>query len=96
MLSHQVGLLCTFAAPLSGSENLPLNVRLRAAIKAAPYEHAKLTAVAVGYMSGDGFAAQLDRAIERSQRPMKLIEAKPVERHSPEEMQESMKGLRRY
>ena len=58
------------------NEQLPLSVRMRAAIEAAPFEHAKLTAVQVGYMNGDSFGAQLDRAIERSQRPVLLIEGK--------------------
>jgi hypothetical protein len=57
------------------NEQLPLSVRLRAAVEAAPYEHAKLSAVAVGYMTSDTFAERLDRAIERSNRA-KLIEAK--------------------
>jgi hypothetical protein len=58
------------------NDQLPLSVRMRAAIEAAPYEHAKLTAMAVGYINGDSFGAQLDRAIERSRRPMLLIEGK--------------------
>jgi hypothetical protein len=58
------------------NEGLPLTVRMRAAIEAAPYMHPKLGAVAVGYMSADGFAARLERAIMRSG---KLIEAKAIE-----------------
>ena len=59
------------------NEGLPLTVRMRAAIEAAPYMHPKLGAVAVvGYLNADGFAARLDRAIARSG---KLIEAKAVE-----------------
>jgi len=34
------------------NETLPLPVRSRAAIEAAPYEHPKLTAVAVGHLTG--------------------------------------------
>ena len=48
-------------------------MRLRAAIEAAPYEHAKISAVAVGYLIGDTFAERLDRAIARSERG-RLIE----------------------
>jgi hypothetical protein len=58
------------------NEGLPLTVRMRAAIEAAPYMHPKLGAVAVGYMNADGFAARLERAIMRSG---KLIEAKAIE-----------------
>jgi hypothetical protein len=50
------------------NEGLPLNVRLRAAIDAAPYFHPRLSAMAVASMSGKDFAAQLERAIQRSGR----------------------------
>ena len=55
------------------NDQLPLSVRMRAAIEAAPYYHAKLAVTAV---LGDeaSFAAMLDRAIERSKAPPKLIE----------------------
>ena len=43
--------------------NLPLATRLRAAIEAAPYRHAKLSAHAVGHYDGKSFAEQLERAI---------------------------------
>jgi hypothetical protein len=59
----------------------PLPVRIRCATEALPYENPKLSAVAVGYMSADSFAARLDRAIMRSG---KLIEAKAVETQQPE------------
>jgi hypothetical protein len=49
------------------NEQLPLSVRMRAAIEAAQYRHAKLGAVAVSSMGGRDFAAMLDRAILRSQ-----------------------------
>jgi hypothetical protein len=54
--------------------------RLRAAIEALPYEHPKLSAVAVGHFRQD-FAARLDRAIQRSAAgaPLKLIEAQVVQ-----------------
>jgi hypothetical protein len=58
------------------NEELPLSVRLRAAVEAAPYEHPKLTAVSVGYHEGTAFADRLDRAIEVSNR------AKLIERHA--------------
>jgi hypothetical protein len=55
------------------NEQLPLSVRMRAAIEAAPYEHPKLSAVGVGYINNETFASRLDRAIIRSERVM-LIE----------------------
>jgi hypothetical protein len=55
------------------NEQLPLSVRMRAAIEAAPYEHPKLSAVGFGVINSDTFAARLDRAIAASERA-KLIE----------------------
>jgi hypothetical protein len=63
-------------------ERLPLTVRMRAAIEAAPYVHPKLSAVGVNYMNSDGFGSQLDRAIERSN-GARLIESKALP--SPED-----------
>jgi hypothetical protein len=48
------------------SEALPLAIRMRAAIEAAPYVHPKLSATATVSMDGD-FAMQLERAIKRSE-----------------------------
>ena len=55
------------------NDQLPLSVRMRAAIEAAPYYHAKLSVTAV---LGDeaSFGAMLDRAIARSQAPPKVIQ----------------------
>jgi hypothetical protein len=58
------------------NEGLPLTVRMRAAVEAAPYMHAKLSAIGVASLTGNEFALRLDRAIMRS---AKLIEAKAVE-----------------
>lgn len=55
------------------SKHQPMNVRMRAAIEAAPYEHPKLTAVGLGSLEGTDFAAKLERAIVRS---MKVIEGR--------------------
>jgi hypothetical protein len=60
---------------------LPLNVRVRCAIEALAFENPKLSATAVTRMDGKSFAEQLERAIERSQKPLpppKLIEQHPA------------------
>ena len=44
----------------------PMSRRMQAAMAARPHEHPKLGAVATVSMSGDDYAAMLDRAIERS------------------------------
>jgi hypothetical protein len=46
------------------NEGLPLTVRMRVAIEAAPYVHPKLSATAV--MTSDDFGDRLERAILRS------------------------------
>jgi hypothetical protein len=48
---------------------LPLNVRVRCAIEALPFENPKLSAHAVSHMDGKDFASALERAIERSKKP---------------------------
>jgi hypothetical protein len=76
------------------NEQLPLSVRMRAAIEAAPYMHAKLTAQANFHFDAS-FAVRLDKAIAivRSQQPMKLIEAQPVP--TQQELKGPMSRLRR-
>jgi hypothetical protein len=54
----------------------PLPVRIRSAAEALPYENPKLSAMAVTSLSGNDFAAALDRAIARSGKAPLLIEAK--------------------
>jgi hypothetical protein len=54
--------------------------RMRAAIEAMPHEHPQLGAVAIDSVSGQDFAAMLERAIERSAG----VGAK-VSEHRPEE-----------
>ena len=44
----------------------PMSRRMQAAMAALPHEHPKLGAVATVNMSGETYAAMLDRAIERS------------------------------
>jgi hypothetical protein len=58
--------------------NQPIAVRMRAAIEALPYEKPKITAVAIGRLTGEDFYSRLDRAVEASERA-KLIEAKVIE-----------------
>jgi hypothetical protein len=50
----------------------PLNVRVRCAIEALPFEVPKLSATAIATMDGQSFAEALDRAISRSQGPLLL------------------------
>jgi hypothetical protein len=59
------------------NEELPLSVRMRAAIEAAPYEHAKISAVAIGHLTGEDFYNRLERAINRTN--AKLIEGRAVQ-----------------
>jgi hypothetical protein len=54
------------------NEKLPLTVRMRAAIEAAPYKHPKLSAAAIAHFEGKTFAEALDRCIERSRGPVML------------------------
>ncbi len=61
------------------NNDLPLSVRMRAAIECAPYEHPKLTAIATTTLNGNDFAAMLDRAIARSRNPPPMIEHRPSE-----------------
>jgi hypothetical protein len=58
------------------SPRQPIARRMRAAMAALQHEHPKLTAMAV---NGETFAAMLDRAIARSQAPLKQIEHDPKE-----------------
>jgi hypothetical protein len=78
------------------NEEVPLPVRMRAAIESLPYETPKLQAIA--HFNGN-MAELLDAAIER--RSMKLIEHVPVpepvptETHAPDELKGSFPKLRR-
>jgi|SRR6476660_4466326 len=58
------------------SSRQPLAVRMRAAAIALPFESPKLTAMAVSSMNGEHFVAMLEKAIARSQAPLKQIELK--------------------
>jgi hypothetical protein len=53
---------------------------LRAAIESLPYENPKITAVAVGHLTGEDFYNRLERAIAANQKA-KLIEGRVIERN---------------
>ena len=61
------------------SSSQPITRRMRAAMAALQHEHPKLTAMAIDSMDGASFAAMLDKAIARSQTPLKQIEHHPDE-----------------
>jgi hypothetical protein len=67
-------------------EQLPLTVRMRAAIEAAPYKHPKLSAAAIGHFDGQTFAEALERCLERSSSPPRLNG--PVPELPPEELKQ--------
>jgi hypothetical protein len=69
--------------------------QLRLLIELLPYHSPKLTAIASSVMDSQSFGALLDRAIERSRQPLKLIEAQPVETVSSEVMQKPFARMRR-
>jgi hypothetical protein len=58
------------------NEELPLTVRMRAAIEAAPYKHPKLSVVA-STPYDESFAVRLELAIELSRSPL-LLNPPPV------------------
>ena len=53
-------------------------VRIRCAVEALPYENPRMSAVSVGYYTGNTFAERLDRAIDASNRA-KVIEGRVIE-----------------
>jgi hypothetical protein len=77
----------------------PLNVRVRCAIESLPFETPKLSATAVATMDGQSFAEALERAINRSQSPIPLLNG-PVEQLPAEELKKPMpryrNNFRRY
>src|SRR5262245_20070218 len=58
------------------NEGLPISVRMRAAIEAAPFIHPKLSVSA--QISSEDFADRLTRAVNRSSQVMKTINHQPI------------------
>jgi len=48
--------------------NQPIPLRMRAAIESLPYENAKITAVAIGRLTGQDFYSRLERAVNASEK----------------------------
>lgn len=67
----------SFLQAIYRSANVPLSVRMRAAIEALPFESPKLSATAI--LQGDDFSARLERAIARSGAGARLIEHREQE-----------------
>jgi hypothetical protein len=66
-----------FLKAVYSNSEIPLNIRLRAAIAAAPYEHPKL-AFSVVAQASSNFADRLELAYLCSASVARVIEAKPV------------------
>jgi hypothetical protein len=77
----------------------PLNVRVRCAVEALAHEYPRVSAVAVSHMNGQDFASALERAIERSKKPLPLPAPKTID-HEPSvtaaEMKAPFSRYRRY
>jgi hypothetical protein len=77
----------------------PLNVRVRCAVEALAHEYPRVSAVAVSHMNGHDFASALERAIERSKKPLPLPPPKVIEHEPPvtaTEMKAPFSRYRRY
>jgi hypothetical protein len=85
-----------FLEAVYSDEELPLTVRMRAAIEAAPYRHPKLSAAAIATIDGQSFAEALDRCIERSKAPLRLNPPPPTIEHDAEELKQPNARLRRF
>ena len=67
----------------------------RMLIEMLPYIAPKLSATAIATIDGGSFAAALERAIERSQRPVPLLNG-PVEPLPASELKKPMQRYRRF
>src|SRR5262249_50681880 len=85
------------------NEGLPISIRMRAAIEAAPFIHPKLSVSA--QVNSEDFAAALDRATKRSAQVLKVIEptideanssTTPIETNRPSNGHKPMIPDRRY
>jgi hypothetical protein len=70
-----------FLTAVYQNEDLPLAIRMRAAIECAPYRHPKLSAAAI--LSDEDFAARLERAIVRSAKVINGTLALPSTHEEP-------------
>jgi hypothetical protein len=78
------------------NEELPLTVRMRAAIECLPYKHPKQSVVAIGHFDGQTFAEALERCIERSRSPVPRLNG-PVQELDASEMKKPFpRTHRRY
>jgi hypothetical protein len=76
------------------NEELPLTVRMRAAIECLPYKHPKAPQHVLLF-DGQTFAQALDRCIERSSKPVPMLNG-PVNTLPLEEAKQPMARYRRY
>jgi len=65
--------------------NQPIAARMRAAIESLPYENAKITAVAIGKLTGQDFYTRLEKALQASEKA-KVIEATIIESTGPNKL----------
>jgi hypothetical protein len=65
-----------FLQALYMNVEVPLHMRMRAAVEAAQYVHPQLKAHAI--LTDGSFAQRLDKAIARSRGEPKVIEARPI------------------
>jgi hypothetical protein len=69
--------------------------QMRAAIECLQFEVPKVSAVAISHMDGSDFASALERAINRSQQPVPLLNG-PSEPLPASELKKPFSNLRRF
>jgi hypothetical protein len=74
----------------------PLNVRVRCAVEALPFETPKLSATAITTMNGQSFAEALERAIARSNSPVPLLNGPVMELPASELKKPFARPYRRF
>ena len=73
------------------NNDLPLSVRMRAAVECAPYVHPKLTAIATATMNGKDFASLLEKAAQRSRAAL-VVDHQPAEHELPPSAPPGIRG----